>query len=122
MANNSRTINDPLKLPRAAMFAALAVVAASAAIMLAGRYPLPLLWKAVPLLAYGVLLWLRPEAWLLVVPAVLPVIDLAPWTGWLFVEELDLLLLTTLAVGYLRTAARPAAIRLPVGARVLLGL
>ncbi|MES2353845.1 MAG: hypothetical protein V4568_05440 [Pseudomonadota bacterium] len=122
MANNSRALSDSLKLPRAALFACFAIIAAVAAAILASRYPLPFLWKAVPLLAYGVLLWMRPEAWLLIIPAILPVSDLAPWTGWLFVEELDLFLLVTLAVGYFRTAARPATIRLPGGARLLFGL
>lgn len=40
-----------------------------------------------------------PASWLLVVPALLPVFDFAPWSGRFFVNEFDLLLLTVLAAG-----------------------
>lgn len=67
---------------------------------------------AAALMAYGALLWRRPHAWLLVVPALLPVLDLAPVTGWFYLDELDLLLLATAAFGYARIgrADRPAAL------------
>jgi hypothetical protein len=46
------------------------------------------------------------------VPALLPVLDFAPWTGWFFLDELDLLLLATSAIGYARIGPddRPAAL------------
>ena len=47
------------------------------------------------LLAYIILLAWRPGLWLLVLPALLPNLDLAPQTGWFFLEEIDLLLLAT---------------------------
>lgn len=47
--------------------------------------------------------WLRPETWLLL-PAVLPVIGLAPWSGWITFEELDMLVLACAAGGYARLA------------------
>ena len=34
---------------------------------------------------------------LFALPVLLPVLDLAPWTGWFFIEEMDLLLLLTAA-------------------------
>ncbi|HET9977338.1 MAG TPA: hypothetical protein VFQ20_07890, partial [Burkholderiaceae bacterium] len=43
-----------------------------------------------------------PRAWLVVVPAALPVASFAPWTGWVGVDEFDVLLLATLAAGYAR--------------------
>lgn len=61
---------------------------------------------------YAALLWNKPYAWLGVVPALLPVFDLAPFTGWFFIDELDLLLLATAAIGYLR-APRSASARWP---------
>lgn len=74
------------------------------------------------LAAYAGLLWWRPRAWLLVVPALLPVLDLAPWTGWFYLEELDLLLLASAAVGYWRLGARPPEVELPRFAVFALGL
>ncbi|HTZ00102.1 MAG TPA: hypothetical protein VMB75_09715, partial [Rhodocyclaceae bacterium] len=45
-----------------------------------------------------------PNAWLLVLPALLPVIDLAPWTGWLTFEEFDILVLAAAAGAWFRRA------------------
>ncbi|MBJ7312465.1 hypothetical protein ACFOLJ_23080 [Rugamonas sp. CCM 8940] len=67
-------------------------------------YPAYVPALATGLAAYAALLCWRPQLWLLVVPALLPVFDLAPYTGWYFLEELDLLLLTTVVVGYWRSA------------------
>src|SRR5207253_649519 len=40
-----------------------------------------------------------PSLWLFVVPATLPVLNFAPWTGWITFDESDLLLLGTVAGG-----------------------
>jgi hypothetical protein len=54
-----------------------------------------------PILAgYAVLLCWRPSLWLFLLPALLPNLDLAPTTGWFFLEEIDLLLLITVGCGY----------------------
>jgi hypothetical protein len=71
---------------------------------------------------YAGVLWLRPHWWLLLVPALLPVLDLAPWTGAFFLEELDLILLATGAVLYWRIGADPAVAKLPTPFGVALGL
>lgn len=42
--------------------------------------------------------------WLWAVPALLPVLNFSPWSGWLVFEEFDLLLLGTLAGVYARLA------------------
>lgn len=82
------------------------------------HYPASPLWLSGGLLAYGALLWWRPHSWLFVVPALLPVLDFAPYTGNIYFGEIDLLLLATAAVGYLRTsrdkpqAAIPASLAL----------
>ena len=47
---------------------------------------------------YVAVLWRWPVAFLLVVPAVLPALDLGFWTGWTVVESPDLFVLATLAV------------------------
>jgi len=53
---------------------------------------------AICLMAYAVLLMRWPHVWLLVVPAALPVLDLAAYSGWFFLDEFDLLILVTLTV------------------------
>ncbi|CAH1204227.1 O-antigen ligase [Candidatus Nitrotoga sp. BS] len=52
---------------------------------------------------YLALLWRYPKAWLVIVPAALPVLDLAFWTGRFFLDEFDLLLAVTLAALLWRT-------------------
>ena len=47
---------------------------------------------------YAAALWCWPVAFLLIVPAVLPALDLGLWTGWTAVKSADLFVLATLAV------------------------
>jgi len=61
-------------------------------------YPLHNIALTLGLLAYARLLWLYPNVWLIVLPALLPIADFAPWTGRFFIDEFDLLLATTVAV------------------------
>lgn len=100
--------------------------AACAALLLllaaASAYPAPRLPLAMLLSGYMALLLWRPQAWLLAVPALLPVLDFAPWTGWFFLEELDLLLLATCAAGYWAVGGAAAPTKLPGPARLALGL
>lgn len=46
----------------------------------------------------------QPAAWLWLVPACLPWLNFSPWTGWVVIEEFDILVLATLASGYGRMA------------------
>ncbi len=55
-------------------------------------YKFPLL---VGLAAYAALLIWRPAAWLIVVPAALPVLELTYWSGRVFWNEFDMLLLVS---------------------------
>jgi len=98
---------------RAVACAALLLLAAALSVYPLSVNPATRPWLLGALAAYAVLLWVRPTAWLVVVPALLPVLDFAPWTGWFFLAELDLLLLTTCVVGYWRLAAAPVPARLP---------
>lgn len=68
---------------------------------------------ALGLAAYLVLLAFRPRAWLVVVPAALPLLDLAPWTGRFFWDEFDLVMLTTLVVGVWHRQFRASAWQVP---------
>ncbi|PPD50173.1 MAG: hypothetical protein CTY16_02290 [Methylobacter sp.] len=54
----------------------------------------------VSFLAYTLLLRRFPYIWLIVVPALLPIMDFTPWTGRFFFDEFDLLILATLAFYY----------------------
>jgi hypothetical protein len=69
-------------------------------------YPLGPAWLGAALLAVGALLLRWPNAWLLLVPAALPVLDLTPWTGRFYLDEFDALLAVTVLV----LAARAPAV------------
>ncbi len=72
-------------------------------------HPLAVPWVVPLLLAYGILLWRYPWSWLLLLPMLLPVLDLAPYAGRLLLDEFDLLILATLGLGYWRHMAGPPA-------------
>ena len=84
------------------------------------RYPSGALVPGALLAAYLCLLQLRPSAWLVVVPALLPVLDLSPWTGEFYFGEFELLLLASAAAGYIALAGEPARARLPRAVAVAL--
>ena len=46
--------------------------------------------------------WHRPLLIVAIIPAALPILDLAPWSGRFYLDEFDLLLLISLAIGYAR--------------------
>jgi heparinase II/III-like protein len=50
--------------------------------------------------AYILLLWRFSSGWLIILPAILPVLDLTPWSGRILVTEFDLFIATTVAVGF----------------------
>lgn len=87
------------KSAAAPFFGALALALAA---ILWWTFPIARTTLAIFLLLYGALLWRFPHAWLWVLPGVLPWLDLAPWSGRLLFDELDMVILVTLAVGYIR--------------------
>ncbi|MCC6198357.1 MAG: hypothetical protein IT518_28230 [Burkholderiales bacterium] len=98
---------EPARLPRV-LAALAAAVFAGAGVFVAAHHPLsPVVVLALFVgwaLAASRLAWLP----LFAVPALLPVVDLAPWTGWIAVEEFDLLVLGALAGGYAHLVASPS--------------
>lgn len=87
----------------------IALVSALAACALVADYPMGRIQLAIALLVYSIILVRYPMAWLLALPALLPVLDLAPWTGRFFIDEFDGFVLATLAVGLWQSAGRPLA-------------
>lgn len=57
------------------------------------------------LAVYAVLLWRFPGIWLVIVPFALPLLDIAPWSGRYFLDELDALLLVTAALVFAQAPA-----------------
>lgn len=66
----------------------------------AARLPLAMLFLA----AGAAVVW-RPVLLLVLVPAALPVLDLAPWTGRRFVDEFDMLLLCLVLLAWARLSS-----------------
>ncbi|WP_019625801.1 VanZ family protein [Thioalkalivibrio sp. ALJT] len=82
------------------------------ALWLAAGWPVGAAPLVTGLLAYAALLAWRPQAWLLVVPVAIPLLDLSLYTGPLRVSVLDLVLLVTVAVVLARGSGwrQPAAL------------
>ena len=70
-----------------------------------GAYPVGKLLLVLLLSAYAVLLYLQPWLWLFAIPALLPTLDLSPITGRLMLDEFDLFVLVSIAVGYWRVCS-----------------
>ncbi len=64
-------------------------------------------WLVAASATYAVLLLIWPHAWLAVIPALVPVLDLRPFVGWSFFSEFDIAVLVTIVMGYLRIALAP---------------
>jgi hypothetical protein len=69
---------------------------------LAWHYPLGHVFATVLFVATGILAYHRLSWFLVIVPALLPVVGFAPWTGWLTFEEVDLMVLAMASGGYAR--------------------
>ena len=64
---------------------------------------------AAVLLASCVAVWFQPRLVFAIIPAALPIFDLAPWSGRFFFDEFDALVVVTLAVAYVRGGAHDPA-------------
>lgn len=100
----------------------LAAVAFGAALYGLWSQPFARIPLAIGALLYVLLLLRYPHAWLILIPGLLPVLDLAPWSGRFFFDEFDLTLLLTLAVGYWHLSTQAGKTRLPAGLVFVLGL
>lgn len=87
-----------------------ASVALAMGLALALHHPLAPVVVSAAFLLWGAWVAWRPGVWLFVLPAALPLLNFAPWTGWITVEEFDLLCLGAVCGGYARrgfSAAEP---------------
>lgn len=98
-ARSPRPALPPIRTMFASIIALTAIVAGLVS------YPVATPVLATGLLLYGAWLYQHPPAWLLFVPATLALLDLSPVTGQLLIDEFDLLILGTLAIGYWQTAS-----------------
>ena len=101
-----------------------ALSCAAAAVWLASHHPLSAPLAVAMTLLAGVAVARWPWIWPVMLPALLPLLALAPWSGWITVEEMDLLVLAVAAGGYARWALRPQPHRrgIDVGAALALML
>lgn len=77
-------------------------VALLAAAAIVAHYPLNPIPLIAALLLYAAALWRWTGLWLVVLPLVIPCLDLSPWTGWLLLSEAEPFVLVTLAILGLR--------------------
>jgi hypothetical protein len=76
------------------------VLCAAFGAALAWQHPLAPAGAVLAFLAVAAFLAWRPRHWLWIVPAGVPVLNFAPWTGGLVIEEFDLLVLAAAAALY----------------------
>ena len=101
--------HNPIKFSRLVWAAPLAVSLIASALYGANRFPSAPMMLIAALIGYGAILWREPRLWLFFVPALAPVLNLAPWSGRFFFDEVDLFFLVTVAIGSLRIGSgRPA--------------
>ena len=90
-----------------------AFMAFSLGMALAINYPLGITISVAGFVLCAALGFYRPNSFWLIIPATLPILGFAPWTGWISFEELDLLVLALACGGYAKMAVdrRPVAMR-----------
>ena len=85
-------------------------------------FPILRVILAVGFVAYAACLWRWPWLWLVAVPALLPLFDLASWSGRFFFDEFDAMVVLTAAVLALRETTPGPAAPLPRELKWVLGL
>jgi len=100
----------------------VAAICFALAAAIAVNYPLMPRVLGIALILYVLALCHWPSLWLAVIPAVLPALDLTPWTGWTQVGEPDLFVLLTIGTLVLRAPPRSADFRLDGFPAVVLAL
>jgi len=92
-------------LPVRAWFALIATLALTAWVMI--DFPVAPLLLGILLLCYSTLLWFKPRLLWAAIPAALPLLDLAPWSGRFYLDEFDFVVMVSLLIGFARTRRPP---------------
>lgn len=112
------TLSRP-QIPEQWLALLLALICTVAGLGLAWHYPLlPVLGVPLWLVLAALGFW-RWQSLALLMPALLPLIGLAPWSGWISFEETDLLVLALAAGGYSALALGGPLVRVPAWQRTL---
>lgn len=93
----------PAAWPRLS-FSSLALACAAACVLLAVHHPVLGIWALLPCALAAAAATREPGTWPLWLLPLLPIVGGMPWTGWLVVEEFDLLALAVAAGAYARWA------------------
>ena len=75
------------------------------------RHPFGLAFGGGIAIAFVALMSVRRDAWLLFVPALAPVVDLAGWSGAIHLTESDALVMSALLVGGVQAMTVPGTVR-----------
>lgn len=86
--------------------------AGALAFAIIARYPIAPAALAIGGIVYAAALWWRPSYWLVLLPSAIIVVNLAPWTGWLYIGESDVLFFLTIAVLLVRYHVQADDLRL----------
>ena len=111
-APSRRSSNDALARPSLVLRVALLGIAlgcAACGLVIAQAYPIRPMVMIALVIAWSVFAGVRFSIALPAMLALLPIVGLAPRTGWLTFEEFDLLILATSAGGYAGLALLPRA-------------
>jgi O-antigen ligase len=93
---------------------------AGVVLWLLSKYPVAPIPLALVLGVYAAVLVRWPRSWLIVIPAVVPALDLVPWSGWFYWESVDFFLAVTLMVPLLGSWRTLPPVPLPGAALVAL--
>ena len=99
----------------------LAAIPALAALLVVLGFPGGNGWLFMGLVAYAVLLWRHPSAWLVAVPAALPVLDFSVLSGRDFLDCFDAMLMVTVTVLLIRRPPRWWDVKLSGAAPWIIG-
>lgn len=83
---------------------AVAAIAGALGLFVAQHHPLWPNWLSVAFVAWALAVARKPSIFLFVLPALLPVASFSAWTGWIGIEEFDLLVLAAVSGAYAHRA------------------
>lgn len=78
----------------------VAVILALTVVYCVLTFPIANIYIAIALAAYSVVLWQRSNLWLMILPAMVPLIDLVPWSGRALITVFDLFIVITVAIAF----------------------